>query len=56
MKDCTPGDTPIAKRDKFSFNQCYKNEFKVKKNGKGFLCIRCRKFYVCSSMYVVNDV
>ena len=27
MQDCKPGDTPVAKGDKFSLNQCPKNYF-----------------------------
>jgi hypothetical protein len=27
MQDCKPGDTPVAKGDKFSLNQCPKNDF-----------------------------
>ena len=30
MQDCKPGDTPVAKGDKFSLNQCPKNDFEVK--------------------------
>ena len=28
MQDCKPGDTPIAKGDKFNLSQCPKNDFK----------------------------
>ncbi|KZV42092.1 hypothetical protein F511_11688 [Dorcoceras hygrometricum] len=31
MHDCKPGDTPVAKGDKFSLNQCPKNDFEKKK-------------------------
>ena len=34
MQDCKPGDTPVAKRDKFSLSQCSKNDFKVKEMQK----------------------
>ncbi|KAK7276201.1 hypothetical protein RIF29_17337 [Crotalaria pallida] len=34
MKDCKPGDTPIAKGDKFSLNQCPKNDFEMKEMEK----------------------
>ena len=27
MHECKPGDTPVAKGDKFSLNQCPKNDF-----------------------------
>jgi hypothetical protein len=30
MQDCAPGDTPVAKGDKFSLNQCPKNELERK--------------------------
>ena len=30
MKDCKPGDTPIVEGDKFSLNQCAKNDFELK--------------------------
>ena len=30
MRDCKPGDTPVAKGDKFSLTQCPKNDFEVK--------------------------
>ena len=30
MKDCKPGDTPITKGDKFSLDQCPKNDFELK--------------------------
>ena len=30
MQDCKPGDTPVAKGDKFSLNQCPKNDFEEK--------------------------
>ena len=29
MHDCKPGDTPMAKGDKFSHNQCPKNNFEI---------------------------
>ena len=29
MHDCKPGDTPVAKGDKFSLNQCPKNNFEI---------------------------
>ena len=29
MQDCKPGDTPIAKGDKFSLDQCPKNELEI---------------------------
>ena len=31
MQDCKPCDTPITKGDKFSLNQCLKNDFEEKK-------------------------
>lgn len=31
MQDCKPSDTSVAKRDKFSLSQCFKNDFKEKK-------------------------
>ncbi|KAL9253059.1 Retrovirus-related Pol polyprotein from transposon TNT 1-94-like protein [Drosera capensis] len=31
MQDCKPGDTPVAKGDKFSLNKCPKNGLKPKK-------------------------
>ena len=30
MSDCAPGDTPVAKGDKFSLHQCPKNELEKK--------------------------
>ena len=27
MKDCSPSPTPIVKGDRFSFDQCLKNDF-----------------------------
>ena len=33
MKDCAPGDTPIAKSDKFSLLQCPRNEIEKKEMG-----------------------
>ena len=29
MHDCKPGDTPMAKGDKFSLSQCPKNNFEI---------------------------
>ena len=29
MHDCKPGDTPVAKGDKFSLSQCPKNNFEI---------------------------
>ena len=29
MHDCKPGDTPVAKEDKFSLSQCPKNNFEI---------------------------
>ena len=29
MHDCKPGDTPVAKGDKFSLGQCPKNNFEI---------------------------
>ena len=29
MHDCKPSDTPVAKGDKFSLNQCPKNNFEI---------------------------
>ena len=29
MHDCKPGDTPVAKGEKFSLNQCPKNNFEI---------------------------
>lgn len=34
MQDCKPGDTPVAKGDKFSVKQCPKNDFEVKEMQK----------------------
>ncbi|KAL9254068.1 Retrovirus-related Pol polyprotein from transposon TNT 1-94-like protein [Drosera capensis] len=34
MQDCKPGDTPVAKGDKFSLNQCPKNDFETKEMDK----------------------
>ena len=34
MQDCKSGDTLIAKGDKFSLNQCPKNDFKEKEMQK----------------------
>ena len=34
MTDCAPGDTPIAKGNKFNLLQCPKNEISKKKNKK----------------------
>ena len=34
MHDSKPGDTPVAKGDKFSLNQCPKNNFEVKEMQK----------------------
>ena len=31
MHDCKPGDTPVAKGDKFSVSQCPKNNFEIQK-------------------------
>ena len=31
MQDCKSGNTPVAKRDKFSLKQCPKNDFEEKK-------------------------
>ena len=33
MKDCAPGDTPIAKGDKFSLLSCPRNEIEKKEMG-----------------------
>ena len=30
MQDCKPGDTSVAKGDKFNLTQCPKNDFKTK--------------------------
>ena len=34
MQDCKPGDTPVAKGDKFSLSKCPKNDFEVKEMQK----------------------
>ena len=34
MQDCRPGDTPVAKGDKFSLSQCPKNDFEEKEMHK----------------------
>ena len=34
MQECKPGDTPVAKGDKFSLNQCPKNNFEEKEMQK----------------------
>ena len=34
MKNCTSGDTPIAKKDKFSLTQCPKNELEIQEMQK----------------------
>ena len=34
MQDCKPGDTLVAKGDRFSLNQCPKNNFEVKEMQK----------------------
>ena len=34
MQDCKPGDTPLAKRDKFGLDQCLKNDFEIKEMQK----------------------
>ena len=34
MQECKPGDTPIAKGDKFSLSQCPRNDFEVKEMQK----------------------
>ena len=34
MQDCKPGNTPVAKGDKFSLNQCPKNDFEEKEMQK----------------------
>ncbi|XP_021761156.1 uncharacterized protein LOC110725988 [Chenopodium quinoa] len=34
MQDCKPGDTPVAKGDKFSLTQCPKNDFENKEMKK----------------------
>ena len=34
MEDYKPGDTHVAKRDKFSLNQCSKNDFEEKEMQK----------------------
>ena len=34
MQDYKPSDTPVVKGDKFSLNQCPKNDFKIKEMQK----------------------
>ena len=34
MQDSKPGDTPVAKGDKFSLDQCPKNDFEIKETQK----------------------
>ena len=34
MKDCSPGDTPVAKGDKFSLKQCPKTDLEIKEMQK----------------------
>jgi len=34
MQDCKPGDTSVAKGDKFSLSQCPKNDLEVKQMQK----------------------
>ena len=34
MQDCKPGDTPVAKGDKFSLDQCPKSDLEVKEMKK----------------------
>ena len=52
MKNCAPGDTPIAKGDKFSLLQYPKNEIEKKRDEEHLLCINSRESHVCSSLYV----
>jgi len=39
MQDCKQGDTPVAKRDKFSLSQCLKNNLEVKEMQKIFYAL-----------------
>ena len=32
MQNCKQGDTPVTKEDKFSLDQCHKNEFEKMEN------------------------
>ena len=34
MKECKPGDTLVAKGDKFSLSQCPRNDFEIKEKQK----------------------
>ena len=34
MQECKPGDTPIAKGDKFNLSQCPMNDFEIKEMQK----------------------
>ncbi|KAL6321467.1 hypothetical protein AAG906_018403 [Vitis piasezkii] len=53
MSNCAPGDTPVAKGDKFSLHQCPKNELE-KKDMERFPMPRRRKSHVCTSLYSVR--
>jgi Reverse transcriptase (RNA-dependent DNA polymerase) len=51
MKNYKPGNTPIAKGDKFSLDQCPKNRTREIRNVSDSICFLNRKSYVCSSVY-----
>lgn len=51
MKDYALGDTLVAKGDKFSLNQCPKNEVERNEMQKIPYASTIGSLYVCSSMY-----
>jgi Reverse transcriptase (RNA-dependent DNA polymerase) len=51
MKNCKPGNTPVAKGDEFSLDQCPKNRTREIRNASDSICFLDRKSYVCSRVY-----
>ncbi|RVW23720.1 hypothetical protein CK203_100804 [Vitis vinifera] len=55
MSNCAPGDTLMAKGDKFSLHQCPKMNLR-RRIWRVSLCLGSRKSHVCTSLYASGYV
>jgi Reverse transcriptase (RNA-dependent DNA polymerase) len=51
IKNYKSENTPVAKGDKFSLDQCPKNRTRKIRNAADYICFLNRKSYICSSVY-----
>ena len=55
IQECKPGDTPVAKGDKFSLSQCPKNDFEVREMHK-ILCASAVGSLMYASVCMCPDI